>query len=80
MPMTCSSDSENRSLADPASATHWATLKQRFKMPNPLVLHVAEVMYDQHLQRVGKFQKLNPEMQQHYYRIVEATMRAMGKL
>ncbi len=72
-------DVENRSLAETASATRWATLKQRFKMPNPIVLHTTEVMYDQHLQRVGKFQRLNPEMQQHYYRIVEATMRSMGK-
>lgn len=70
MPMTYSSDTERR----------WLTLKQRFQMPNPMVRHTTEVMYDQHFQKMSKFRDLNPELQRHYYRIVEATMRALGVL
>lgn len=70
MPMTYSSDTEHR----------WLTLKQRFQMPNPDIVSIAERMYDHHFQKQSKFQDLNPELQRHYYRIVEATMRALGVL
>lgn len=70
---------EKRNLVE-SSSVAWATLKQRFKMPNPLVLHVTEVMHDQHYHQKSPFKNLNPELQQHYYKIVEATMKALGKL
>jgi hypothetical protein len=37
-------------------------------------------MHDQFYHRAQKFQDLNPELQRHYYNVVEATMKALGKL
>lgn len=58
----------------------WASLAQRFPMPNPVVRHVAEVSHDQHYHLAVRWADLNPQLQQHYYRITEAVLKALGKL